>query len=29
MKPKVLIAGAYGMVGKALVSELKLKKDKF
>ncbi len=27
MKPKVLIAGAYGMVGKALVSELKLKKD--
>ena len=27
MKPKVLIAGAYGMVGKALVSELKFKKD--
>ena len=27
MKPKVLIAGAYGLVGKALVSELKLKKD--
>ena len=27
MKPKVLIAGAYGMVGKALVSELKLKNN--
>ena len=27
MKPKVLIAGAHGMVGKALVSELKLKKN--
>ncbi len=27
MKPKVLIAGAHGMVGKALVSELKLKRN--